>query len=251
MNDISHRILAAIRAANISYGELAAITGVPKAALQRYATGATEKIPVDRLEAIARALHTSAAHLLGWDEDEPADETKPSRIDRIYQALNPDGQAELVRYGTYLTSQDVYRRDDSKPHIEYIKHYLIPAAAGYASPIEGEDYELIAKDPKAPVSADYCITISGDSMEPYIRDGELVYVKRDAALRDFDVGVFYVDGDVFCKQYALDSYRNLYLLSANPRREDANLTIPHDSGRSVVCFGKVLLPRRLPQPIYI
>lgn len=250
MSDISKRILAAITSADISYGELASITGVPKAALQRYATGVTEKIPVDRLEAIAAATHTTAAHLLGWDDDVPAPAAEPSRIDRIYQALNSDGQAELVRYGTYLTSQDVYRRDDSKPHVEYIKHYLVPAAAGYASPIEGEDYELIAKDPKAPVSADFCITIAGDSMEPYIHDGDLVYVKRDAALQDFDVGVFYVDGDVFCKQYTVDPFRNLYLLSANPKREDANITISRDSGRNVVCFGKVLLPKRLPKPDY-
>lgn len=251
MSDISERILSEIRSANISYGELASITGIPKAALQRYATGATEKIPINRLEQIAAALHTTAAYLMGWEEDEASQADELSRIDRIYQALNSDGQDELVRYGTYLTSQDVYRRDDSKPHVEYIKHYLVPAAAGYASPIEGEDYELIAKDPKAPVSADFCITISGDSMEPYIRDGELVYVKRDAALQDFDVGVFYVDGDVFCKQYTIDPFRNLYLLSANPKREDANITISRDSGRNVVCFGKVLLPKRLPRPIYI
>jgi phage repressor protein C with HTH and peptisase S24 domain len=87
-------------------------------------------------------------------------------------------------------------------------------------------------------------------MEPYIRDGDRVFVQRDVTLTDGDVGIFFVDGDVYCKQICQDNYRNIYLLSANPKREDANLTIRSDSARSFVCFGKVLLPRRLPMPVY-
>ena len=172
-------------------------------------------------------------------------------IMKIYSALNDAGRAELERYGNYLTAQDVYRRKESERKIEYIRHYFVPAAAGYASPIEGEDYELIELDRRAPHGADYCITISGDSMEPYIHDGDIVYIKRGADMQPFDVGVFFVDGDVLCKQYCIDNYRNLYLLSANPAREDANRTIPATSGSSVVCFGKVLLPHKLPQPVYL
>ena len=60
----------------------------------------------------------------------------------------------------------------------------------------------------------------------------------------------YVDGDVFCKQWCVDYAGTLHLLSANPKREDANIVIPRDSGRSCVCFGKVLLNRSLPMPVY-
>lgn len=184
-------------------------------------------------------------------EKAPPENGDAPSIMKIYNALNENGRAELERYGNYLCAQDVYQRKEAERKIEYIRHYLVPAAAGYASPIEGEDYELIPLDPKAPRGADYCISISGDSMEPYIHDGELAYVKRGADMQPFDVGVFYVDGDVLCKQYCHDAYRNLYLLSANPAREDANRTITADSGSSVVCYGKVLLRHRLPQPVYL
>ena len=50
MSAISDRILEQIKQANISYGDLSTMTGIPKSALQRYATGETEKIPLDRLE---------------------------------------------------------------------------------------------------------------------------------------------------------------------------------------------------------
>lgn len=69
MSELSNRILNLIEKQDFSYGELSGITGIPKSALQRYATGETEKIPFDRLELIAKALGTSAACLLGREEE--------------------------------------------------------------------------------------------------------------------------------------------------------------------------------------
>lgn len=70
MSAISTKILSIILEKNISYGELSDKTGIPKSALQRYATGQTEKIPIDRLQAIANALGTSAQYLMGWSDDQ-------------------------------------------------------------------------------------------------------------------------------------------------------------------------------------
>ena len=66
------RILELIQEQRISYSELEKLTGIPKSALQRYATGETEKIPLDRLPVIAKALHCSAQYLMGWDDTPPA-----------------------------------------------------------------------------------------------------------------------------------------------------------------------------------
>lgn len=49
----------------VSYGVLSQMTGIPKSALQRYVTGATAKIPYERLESIAKALGTSVGYLTG------------------------------------------------------------------------------------------------------------------------------------------------------------------------------------------
>lgn len=83
MEKISDRLMAAMKAADVTYIELAQKTGISKSALQRYATGETEKIPLDRLEAMAVALDVSAAHLLGWDEKNP-----PAQVDeRIWKNI--------------------------------------------------------------------------------------------------------------------------------------------------------------------
>lgn len=81
MSDLSNRILRLIEDKGLSYGELAEMTNIPKSALQRYATGETEKIPLPRIEIIANALGVSSAYLIGWDsagEQEPNNEKQPS-----------------------------------------------------------------------------------------------------------------------------------------------------------------------------
>lgn len=83
MNERAYRISKAIEDAKLSYGELSKITGISKSALQRYATGETEKIPIDRLELIARATDVSAAYLMCWsDIDEISNDFTNVQLDR-------------------------------------------------------------------------------------------------------------------------------------------------------------------------
>ena len=228
--------------------DIAALLGVSKSTVSCYCSGA--QMPrMDKLEALARHFGVSRGELMG--DGEPEGVSGPdSPIGELYELLNDAGQAELMRYARYLSQHGEYRRAQEAPKLDTIKHYLVPAAAGYASPIEGEDYEMIPRPVNTPAGADFCLTVRGDSMEPFIPDGSLVFVRRDAPLEEFDAGVFFVDGDVFCKQWCVDYAGTLHLLSANPLRQDANVVIPRDAGRSCVCFGKVLLGRKLPQPSY-
>jgi len=247
--------------------DVARLLGVSKSTVSAYCSG--NQMPrMDKIEQLARHFGVSRAALIGDDaggsgttapasSDLPSPSNLESQISKlpspaetVYNALNDAGQAEFLRYGRYLSEQPEYKAEEPRGEITYIKHYLVPAAAGYASPIQGEDYELLPRSADTPPLADFCITVRGDSMEPFIPDGSLVYVRRDAPLREFEAGVFFVDGDVYCKQWCVDYAGTLHLLSANPARQDANLRIPRDSGRSCVCFGKVLLSRPLPKPSY-
>lgn len=134
--------------------------------------------------------------------------------------------------------------------IRTIRHYFAGPAAGVNGLVDGEDYEDIPLPAGAPEEADYCLTVSGDSMEPYFSDGEMVYVKRDVPLRDFEVGIFSVDGATYIKQFCKGLYGALYLLSANPKRESSNITIKPDGDQTFVYQGKVITNKKLPQPIY-
>ena len=250
MSAVGERIRQLRLRRGISQSQLAEAIGETKQTLYKYEHGIVTNIPLQKLEAIARELDCPPTALTGWEES-AAPLPAEREIDRIYDALNQDGQFDLLRYGRYLTGLESFRRPELEPVVDLIADYLTPAAAGYASPIEGEEYRMIPRPDDAPPTADFCIRVSGDSMEPYIHDGQRVYVKRGAALSPFDVGVFFVAGDVFCKQYCPGIEGQLYLLSANPRRQDANILLSGADSRGVVCFGKVLLPKKLPRPSYL
>ena len=174
-----------------------------------------------------------------------SDEAKD--IARRYDKLDSRGKMTVK---TLLECEEKAQGEKSPeqtmPTTKIIPLYLSPAAAGYTSPILGEDYE----DYEVPASADadYAVRVDGDSMEPYIKDKSVVLVKKTVDLKDGDVGIFSVDNDMYCKQYCQDYVGNVYLFSLNRKRKDADITIWNNSGQTLWCFGKVLMKKRVPLP---
>ena len=69
-----------------------------------------------------------------------------------------------------------------------------------------------------PVSqnADFCIRVKGDSMEPKICDGDIVFVKAAPMVEPDNVGVFVYDGEAYCKRLRIDNKKSaVYLESLN------------------------------------
>ena len=71
----SERIKALVDSSEMSYQELEKLTGIKKSSLQRYASGATTKIPLDVIEKLSVAFNVSQEYLMGWDEkkDSPSE----------------------------------------------------------------------------------------------------------------------------------------------------------------------------------
>lgn len=237
--------------------------GMNKGTLSKYENGKQEPMATVVYN-LSLLLNCSTDYLYGITENfQPekdvlyeinCDNARYGELQEIDDALNDEGHTQFTQYGHFLAQQPQYqqtrKRTPKVAPISQIRHYFTAAAAGYTSPIEGENYEIIALPPDAPRGADFCVDIAGDSMEPYIKDGSRVYVKRDVSLQQFDPGIFYYAGDVYCKQVRMDYSGAVNLLSANPKREDANIRIEKSELPYLVCFGKVILPYKLPEPDY-
>lgn len=124
-------------------------------------------------------------------------------------------------------------------HVRHIPRYLMPAAAGVSFPFDNEAYELI-EAANAPANADFAVKIQGDSMNPFFKDGDTAYVMRTSDLRSGDIGIFCVDGAVYCKKYRPNDDGSVSLISTNPEYQYSNVVISNDSNRSFVCYGKVI-----------
>lgn len=231
--------------------ELGKLLGVTGAAVGNYENSVSMP-KAEVLSRIFRALDTDANFLF---EDYLGEKSfkvlsmEERRLMEDYAKLDTHGK-DLIN--TIMRSELTRLGESGEEKQRFIRHYLEPAAAGFANPVVGSEFELIKADFTVPYEADFCIDIRGDSMEPYIKDGERVYVQRDATVNEFsDVGVFYYNGEVLCKQFCLDIYGSLHLLSANPERESMNVEIGPDDAENLVCFGRVILKKKLPRPIYI
>ena len=164
---------------------------------------------------------------------------------QVFRVLSPRGRETVQSLAETLRDF----QEGAEPEVpapRTIPLYRSPAAAGYAAPVFGEDYDNLPVGVDVPRSAEYAIRIQGDSMEPHISDGDVVYVNR-SPLRMGDVGIFCVDGEMFCKQYYRDPAGVVYLFSLNRARADADIVLVPSGGRSLVCLGRVIL-RTLPLP---
>lgn len=226
--------------------ELARRLNVPAQTLYSMVKRDNQKVDFDLMMRICAELNVPVERMCDNIEIPNLPDNDEWQLIQQYRKLDKSGRElanivlnhELGRVEQSLSEQE----DKTK----IIPLYLTPAAAGYASPAIGEDFEDY--EVSASSSADFAVRIDGDSMEPYIADGSVVLCKRGAIIHDGDVGLFYVDGDMKCKQYCQDYEGNVYLFSANRDRKDADVEIKSSSDIALLCFGKVLLDKAIPLP---
>ena len=86
--------------------------------------------------------------------------------------------------------------------------------------------------------ADFAVRISGRSMEPTIKDGEIVFVQNAVEINDQEIGIFVVNGDVMCKRLREENgIRWLQPDNATEKYKSIMLT----EEVSCYCQGRVLL----------
>lgn len=112
-----------------------------------------------------------------------------------------------------------------------------------------EDYTLLPGDRTIPDGADFCIVMDSDCMEPYLHEGEKVFVSCSSPA-ELEIGLFRYMGKVYIRQWCEDYAGTLHLLCSNPKREDMNLTIGRDKKNRCLCLGRVLYAGKLSMPIY-
>ena len=222
--------------------QLAQRLGVSVSAVGNYETG----VSAPKEEVLLRlftALEAEPNYLYRGSfrgaEDSHSDEER--RLLAKYRDLPLSGRQtvhSLVDALTVMTGE--LRAAAPAAEVRTIPLYTSPAAAGFAAPVFGEDYELIQVSGDVPLGAELAVRIQGDSMSPVIEDGSVVYVNHDP-VQSGDVGIFCVDGDMLCKQYYRDGFGMVYLFSLNRKRADMDVVFHRGSGRSLTCFGRVML----------
>ena len=228
--------------------------GKPYATITKYETGEREPGHSYIVE-IAKKFGVSADYILGIDDNTdtkkaPAVSAEAKHIARIFDSLDAHGKdmVKVVaeRERARMEEESAVKTDmEAAPATKTIPLFGASFAAGKGEPDFGnmwEDYEV-----PVDTKADFAVKINGDSMEPYLHDGSIALGLRQTP-KDGDVAALLLDGEFLVKQVCQGMYDNVYLFSLNRKRSDADVTIWHDSGRSLSCFGTIIMEEDVPLP---
>lgn len=105
------RIKARREALGLSVGELAERLNKNRATIYRYESGEIEDMPITVLEPLAKALNTTPAYIMGWDE-EPLDfesllnalsqarsrPDSPEIAEAVEKLINPEPRVVIMGY---------------------------------------------------------------------------------------------------------------------------------------------------------
>lgn len=160
--------------------ELGEAIGIGKSSISEWESG--KRSPdIDKVKDIAKVLNVTPAYLMGWDEPSPASRPLPA------------GLLPVV-----------------KRRIPILGH--VAAGVPIMAEREYEEYE----DDTYGLSCDYVLRVEGDSMEPRVMNGDIVYVRQQPDVDDGQIAVVGVDDSVTLKVvYHLPN--GLQLVSLNPK----------------------------------
>lgn len=151
--------------------------------------------------------------------------------------LNDMGRAKALDYIQLLVKSGDYQNENAGvlQHLRDIKLFCLPASAGTGEFLDSDEFEMIQVGNDVPETADFGIRINGDSMEPRYVNGQIVWVQQTSQLEDGEIGIFYLDGNAYCKKLQ-DNKKGLYLISLNTKYNPIEIT----ENSAFRTFGRVV-----------
>ena len=195
---------------NIRQADLAKILGVRQNTLSTWETGRYEP-DNEMLQKIASHFNTSVDYVLGRTplrDSGVIDAVRMIHLVRTVENMAPDQFDATLNYAQEVLSG---QKTLKIPVVGVVAAGVPIAAAETVIDHEEIDAQLAAS------GTFFGLKVRGDSMEPRVRDGDVVIVRRQETADTGDVAVVLVNGeDATVKRVKLEPDGSLWLLPNNP-----------------------------------
>lgn len=235
----------------ISRNQLALHLGVTSNAISNYENGLSNpKADVlfslfDILQCDANFLFQDEIRTTHEDEQDTTPTITPAEHTHIkkYRVCDDRGKGivdNVLDYEYSRSLKDKGLSAEQEPVLDGqdMDVYDQPAAAGFGNYLDDATCETM-QFPAAqiPRNTSFGVRIDGNSMEPKIPDGCIVFVQSCPAIEPGEIGIFSLDGKVYCKKLRVDRKKQeIWLESINPEHKP----IPVSEDSYLHTFGKVL-----------
>ena len=244
MNDFVKNLKRIKGERGITTGDLSSSTGIPVGTLSKLLSGAIEEPKLSIAVRIAQSLDCSV-DAMATGKPCVSGELMPEEKTLIenYRILDERGknmvslmidkEIERVSENNDKKLTDV-TMDDGDGQYEYVTLplFLLPVSAGTGAFLDNSDSEDIqVRANYTTKSADFALKVSGNSMEPTFRNGDVLLVRKQNYVEKGELGIFIGDGEGYFKRFM-----GKYLHSLNPSYDD----IPLSRFTDFICCGKVI-----------
>lgn len=219
----------------LSLDELSRLSGVPKGTLAKITSGATRSPAIETVMSLVHTMGYNLGELDDFGRDEPAFSEEERESVKKYRGLDVHGKRAVdgVLSVEYDRVTHIFEKDE-RHGMTYILLYDLAASAGTGEPLGDSEYNTCLQIPTdhLPQDAHFCVRISGNSMEPAYKDGDIVFVQHtEGSVREGEIGIFVLNGEGYIKRLGDGE-----LLSTNPAYPPIRIR----DGDDLRCQGRVL-----------
>lgn len=132
------------------------------------------------------------------------------------------GKKRGIPKGKFYQIPDETDSDDifKYPNIKPIKKVKIPMLGNIAcgEPTFADEQHEIYIETDGHIQADFCLTCAGDSMEPKLMNGDIVFIRKQREVNDGQIAAVLIEDEATLKRVYYDRANNiLRLIAENPK----------------------------------
>ena len=186
--NIGDRIKELRISSQMSQQELADKLNVAKQTVYKYENGIVTNIPSDKIEIMASLFHVSPQSIMGWDDTPCSSDL--SELYENYPNIKPIKKVKIPMLGTVACGEPTFADEGHETYIETDGH----------------------------INADFCLTCDGDSMEPKLMNGDIVFIRKQPEVNDGQIAAVLIEDEATLKRVYYDKPNNvLTLVAENPK----------------------------------
>lgn len=170
-NDLSGKIRDLRARHGLTLEQVAQQVGVGRSTVRKWETGLIANMRRDKIEKLAKALHTTPGYLMGWEEEETQERPAlPSNV------IPMPEMGKLPLLGAIACGEPILAEGNIEEYIDVPKH----------------------------INADFALTCKGDSMiNARIFDGDIVYIRQQDTIENGEIAAVLIDNEATLKRVKL------------------------------------------------
>lgn len=223
---------------NLTLEDVGNYVGVGKSTVRKWENGDITNMKRDKIVSLSKILKLDPLDII--DPNNELSNRNNRYIKAVISGMNRLSSERQKNVKNYVDSQ-LDEQENSKISEDVSSIPVVHNSAVAANPTELTYGDTVLQDEefeRIPDNADLAIPVIGDSMEPTIKNGGLVFIHEQPTIENGEIAVVEIDGEgTTCKKVYFDySNKEIILKSINPKYPDK-----HINSDRIRIIGKVVL----------